>query len=104
MIRRPPRSTLFPYTTLFRSRLPQVVVRLLQRAVELRLVSRQCDVLARLLQEFAFATAETVRLLAGGDQDAEKLAFHQQGGRDHRAGTEERRVGEKGRSPGAPAH
>src|SRR3712207_8764410 len=24
MIRRPPRSTLFPYTTLFRSRLPQV--------------------------------------------------------------------------------
>src|SRR2546422_4410153 len=26
MIRRPPRSTLFPYTTLFRSRLPQGVV------------------------------------------------------------------------------
>src|SRR3712207_8050322 len=27
MIRRPPRSTLFPYTTLFRSRAPQVAVR-----------------------------------------------------------------------------
>src|SRR5215510_15264145 len=28
MIRRPPRSTLFPYTTLFRSALPQTVRRL----------------------------------------------------------------------------
>src|SRR3712207_7662188 len=28
MIRRPPRSTLFPYTTLFRSREPQQVARL----------------------------------------------------------------------------
>src|SRR2546429_5865283 len=27
MIRRPPRSTLFPYTTLFRSRLPELVPR-----------------------------------------------------------------------------
>src|SRR2546422_8033388 len=27
MIRRPPRSTLFPYTTLFRSRRPQLVAR-----------------------------------------------------------------------------
>src|SRR3712207_8247814 len=27
MIRRPPRSTLFPYTTLFRSRLPKVLTR-----------------------------------------------------------------------------
>src|SRR2546426_4017364 len=27
MIRRPPRSTLFPYTTLFRSRLPQLLRR-----------------------------------------------------------------------------
>src|SRR5258708_11609182 len=26
MIRRPPRSTLFPYTTLFRSRMPSVVL------------------------------------------------------------------------------
>src|SRR5258708_18027972 len=28
MIRRPPRSTLFPYTTLFRSKLPVIAVRL----------------------------------------------------------------------------
>src|SRR5258707_8494635 len=31
MIRRPPRSTLFPYTTLFRSRHAEVVVRIPQR-------------------------------------------------------------------------
>src|SRR5438105_11337855 len=31
MIRRPPRSTLFPYTTLFRSRLPRCKMRLKKR-------------------------------------------------------------------------
>src|SRR2546430_5033150 len=34
MIRRPPRSTLFPYTTLFRSLLPGMVAPLRPRAVE----------------------------------------------------------------------
>src|SRR2546429_3184679 len=34
MIRRPPRSTLFPYTTLFRSRLTQVQVQSLIDAVQ----------------------------------------------------------------------
>src|SRR5689334_24625468 len=34
MIRRPPRSTLFPYTTLFRSRRVQLTVRLGQRFFE----------------------------------------------------------------------
>src|SRR3712207_7429070 len=33
MIRRPPRSTLFPYTTLFRSQLPLVAVQGLEEAV-----------------------------------------------------------------------
>src|SRR5258708_21574589 len=32
MIRRPPRSTLFPYTTLFRSRIPEDVTAFLQEA------------------------------------------------------------------------
>src|SRR3712207_8204340 len=35
MIRRPPRSTLFPYTTLFRSRLLQTLVRGRDRLVDL---------------------------------------------------------------------
>src|SRR2546429_6720485 len=34
MIRRPPRSTLFPYTTLFRSHLPAVVAALLEHPRE----------------------------------------------------------------------
>src|SRR2546422_6701995 len=34
MIRRPPRSTLFPYTTLFRSRLAEVLQNLLANAVQ----------------------------------------------------------------------
>src|SRR3712207_8656192 len=40
MIRRPPRSTLFPYTTLFRSRLPPAV-RARQPAAPLRRVPAQ---------------------------------------------------------------
>src|SRR2546429_6218202 len=36
MIRRPPRSTLFPYTTLFRSRADQPVLRLRPRRREFR--------------------------------------------------------------------
>src|SRR3712207_8209868 len=38
MIRRPPRSTLFPYTTLFRSVLPEVVGGVLQDRVDAVLV------------------------------------------------------------------
>src|SRR3712207_7278423 len=34
MIRRPPRSTLFPYTTLFRSKLRQVLLNLLSNAAK----------------------------------------------------------------------
>src|SRR3712207_9024302 len=34
MIRRPPRSTLFPYTTLFRSPVDRVALRVLRAAVE----------------------------------------------------------------------
>ena len=48
-------------------------------------MGRQCDVLARLPQKLAFATAEAVRLLAGSDEHAEHLAFDQQGSCDHRA-------------------
>src|SRR2546428_571423 len=54
MIRRPPRSTLFPYTTLFRSRLglirgPYTLLRLLtpQRCVRVRLPSSEKPVFIR---------------------------------------------------------
>src|SRR2546430_8565590 len=45
MIRRPPRSTLFPYTTLFRSRLDGALRRLLHVEVE-----RRVDTQASLIQ------------------------------------------------------
>src|SRR3712207_8964879 len=34
MIRRPPRSTLFPYTTLFRSRRPEAPLQVLERGLD----------------------------------------------------------------------
>src|SRR3712207_6870852 len=34
MIRRPPRSTLFPYTTLFRSEIEKIILRALEKAPE----------------------------------------------------------------------
>src|SRR5687767_15622699 len=40
MIRRPPRSTLFPYTTLFRSREHFDVVHVIGRAVEVEIVDQ----------------------------------------------------------------
>src|SRR3712207_8947599 len=42
MIRRPPRSTLFPYTTLFRSKLAVVVEGRVETAV--RVVAHECEV------------------------------------------------------------
>src|SRR4051812_49763544 len=48
MIRRPPRSTLFPYTTLFRSEVVDVVEHLLRRdGAELAEVVAEVDVLLR---------------------------------------------------------
>src|SRR5256885_7561309 len=63
MIRRPPRSTLFPYTTLFRSARPV-------RGLGLRLSRLQPEGLLRLLAHGG--TAEPVRLpLRGGDRSEE---------------------------------
>src|SRR3712207_7258040 len=47
MIRRPPRSTLFPYTTLFRSRVcsPQTSIRWYSEPVHWSACSRQCLIL-----------------------------------------------------------
>src|SRR3712207_8925852 len=49
MIRRPPRSTLFPYTTLFRSRLRH---RVLQPPVGVRRVAEQLGALGAELEDF----------------------------------------------------
>src|SRR3712207_7490768 len=44
MIRRPPRSTLFPYTTLFRSPREQDVLRLLARGLSTRAIAAELRV------------------------------------------------------------
>src|SRR5258708_14822255 len=67
MIRRPPRSTLFPYTTLFRSRAEALVARgqPLQRFFWQLLQEAALDVVARLAVQHARLAEADVQLLAG---------------------------------------
>src|SRR5256886_6003587 len=55
MIRRPPRSTLFPYTTLFRSQGPQRVTGLVKRRDERR---SQCGLMRRTAERSEEHTSE----------------------------------------------
>ncbi len=57
-------------------RLAQFVIRLLQRRVELRLMRGKRDVLAQLLEEFAFPAAEASRLVPRGHQHPKCLRLH----------------------------
>src|SRR3712207_7873471 len=63
MIRRPPRSTLFPYTTLFRSADPVPVVRKVDRP--LRLIERAEGAAARLCDD---AASEGIRVRVAARQ------------------------------------
>src|SRR3712207_7710915 len=58
MIRRPPRSTLFPYTTLFRSRISEVLVGVLHHAEPLVLLVAEAPV--------ALPQPTEARVLRGG--------------------------------------
>src|SRR3712207_7111179 len=72
MIRRPPRSTLFPYTTLFRSRDQQRVVRVAQGLAHGLLQRR--EVLADLVVELrrGAAVLQVVAAGVGGDREARR--------------------------------
>src|SRR3712207_7214149 len=62
MIRRPPRSTLFPYTTLFRSKVPSLALRLARVAegtIDVGLVSAHA-------QDWDIAAADLILQEAGG--------------------------------------
>src|SRR2546422_7470360 len=65
MIRRPPRSTLFPYTTLFRSLLAHVLL----------LAGRTADAAARLdpLQDYAGTDASTAFLMVRSEEHTSEL-------------------------------
>src|SRR2546430_9790599 len=54
MIRRPPRSTLFPYTTLFRSETRHTERQVLEQRHTVALPARRMDIAVRLLQEARF--------------------------------------------------
>src|SRR3712207_7573947 len=58
MIRRPPRSTLFPYTTLFRSRLDLRAHRVFRGDEEVALSAREFDLLAYLVRRSGQAVSK----------------------------------------------
>src|SRR5256886_14507301 len=99
MIRRPPRSTLFPYTTLFRSLAPAVLVILMLTFASafsrINIGIRHVLVLYPFLAlGAAYVAVRAWRALAAWRAHA--------AGRNRRS--EERRVGEEGRSRWAPDH
>src|SRR5256885_2965088 len=78
MIRRPPRSTLFPYTTLFRSERLQGHVRELEAAkgdlaVAKDLLSRQNEVLEARVRERTAKMEETIHDLETLDRKSTRL-------------------------------
>src|SRR3712207_7916910 len=78
MIRRPPRSTLFPYTTLFRSGRQDLVGALRRQVPELagdlRAVDREVDrALERHVAETAIAAEERALVVEGEDRKSTRL-------------------------------
>src|SRR5256885_16832073 len=102
MIRRPPRSTLFPYTTLFRSALHHGVLALV--ALELQqLLDQVLGMLAGQLGLQRDGGIAVGRMACRADGGVAGLALRQIGlGRLRRS--EERRVGKECRSRWSPYH
>src|SRR2546425_12407887 len=101
MIRRPPRSTLFPYTTLFRSR-----IHALAQRDELHL---RRDLAApgvvHLGDDVAGPRAQRAADAGEADAAERRILFALPAVLRRRAGrSEERRVGKEGRSRGSPYH
>src|SRR2546430_14004177 len=114
MIRRPPRSTLFPYTTLFRSREARGVEAARQLAEERRAQLQPLEAPAG--RRIALPAPEQQVGGDGADEEVESIGAEEAAGRDQQAGdhgqlrlagleyrdhfrrSEERRVGEECRS------
>src|SRR3712207_399055 len=79
MIRRPPRSTLFPYTTLFRSVLVRQPVRVLVQEGEHWDVEADCVVVLALGE----ADALTVHAAVAASEDQDHVVGRVEGGFDH---------------------
>src|SRR2546429_6887182 len=61
MIRRPPRSTLFPYTTLFRSRAVRDAAKSTNKEVELELTGSETELDNNIIQQISDPLAHLVR-------------------------------------------
>src|SRR2546430_16940576 len=98
MIRRPPRSTLFPYTTLFRSDLISTVTCTLRWSVRYTdsgsASPTLCDTVSR---RPAISTGTVSTVVRPSIVERGPLTCTVAG-----SGSEERRVGEKGRTRGVP--
>src|SRR2546425_13024507 len=92
MIRRPPRSTLFPYTTLFRSRKPRL------------LNVSQIDVANLRLRHGGRWPGKAGRDLVPEEPDGCNAAEQGRDRERHRHRSEERRVGKECRSRWSPYH
>src|SRR2546425_11960916 len=112
MIRRPPRSTLFPYTTLFRSFPEHLHVRVTAIVVE----RRRADGASRLVvisRENPYLDAGIEVWILAGNHDQPRRAVRSTSLDDYRGyshvkvfreRSEERRVGKEGRSRWSPYH
>src|SRR3712207_9498942 len=108
MIRRPPRSTLFPYTTLFRSPDPSALVRVhLEPEAEPRLRLGQ-DLHLAVLGEQVRPRRQVVGhrpdVVDRGVDEDRVVRVPGGGGGGARLRSEERRVGKEGRSRWSPYH
>src|SRR2546422_9546248 len=102
MIRRPPRSTLFPYTTLFRSRADAAERLVVDQLGDRRVAAAHRAIWVFLELQLAELELERVeqqqpadQRLAGTDDQLDRL---------HRLRSEERRVGKECRSRWSPYH
>src|SRR3712207_8010769 len=79
MIRRPPRSTLFPYTTLFRSEPALVAVREVDRHLVVQLVAQPdvAELLARLLRDALLLLAHAGRADDRSEEHTSELQSRQ---------------------------
>src|SRR5437870_13338949 len=86
MIRRPPASTLFPYTTLFRSVSGVIFIHFLQHFVQSRIGGRVIEIGGNVVH--------------AAHEPFPKIGVHRAGGKLLHVRSEERRVGKEGRSGG----
>src|SRR2546430_14149427 len=99
MIRRPPRSTLFPYTTLFRSHYLEVLLDVVRAVLDLIGGGGDPEV-----EGGRLGRDHDVDRAHGASYRVARRVSEQQHRLVDGTRSEERRVGEEGRSRGAPDH